>query len=234
VDLSNIIVPKDLKIKPVVTCVVEGILEESDLAELMLSAPALGSEPVADDDPSDLKKIREKHHSVARMIAGGLSQRMVSQLCGYSESYLSVLLNNPSMQELVELYRMQNGEAAQVIVEKLKSVGLKAIEALEEKLDAGDKLNNQELLSLAKLGLDRGGHGPSSSHHVVNEQHTYDYAELARMNDEARKRSAGNIVPAETIRQQLLPKPDNEQDDKNETDRNLGAESAELHEDRQQ
>jgi hypothetical protein len=232
-DLSNIIVPKDLKIKPVVTCVVEGILEESDLAELMLSSPALGAEPVADDDPSDLKKIREKHHSVARMVAGGLSQRMVSQLCGYSESYLSVLLNNPSMQELVELYRVQTGQAAQVVVEKLKSVGLKAIEALEAKMESEGGLNNQELLSLAKLGLDRGGHGPSSSQHVINEQHTYDYAELAKMNEAARKRNAPNIVPAETIRQQQLPAP-TEQDVENEANRNLGAESTQLHEDRQQ
>ena len=229
-DLSEIIVPEGLVPKPIVTCVVEGILEESDLRELMLSTD-VGSEPIAEDDPSDLKKIREKHHSVARMIAGGLSQRMVSQLCGYSEGYLSVLLNNPSMQELVALYRIQQGEAAQLVVEKLKTVGLKAVEKLDEKLEAGE-LTNQELLSLGKLGLDRGGHGPTSQHHIVNENHIFDHAELARRNAEARRRSSAHIVPAEAVRQNLLPAPVEQEEKQDEADGNLGEETTELPEHR--
>lgn len=227
-DLSDIIVPEGVLCKPVVTCVVEGILEEDDLRELMLSSD-LGAEPVEGDDPTDLKKIREKHHSVARMIAGGLSQRMVSHLCGYSEGYLSVLLNNPSMRELIELYRLQQGQASQLIVEKLKTVGLQATEELQDRLADG-KLNNQELLSLAKLGLDRGGHGPSSSQHVVNETHIVDHAELAKRNDEARRRSATRIVSGETVRA-ALPPPANETSD--ETDRTVGSEGSELHETRE-
>lgn len=229
-DLSDIIVPDGVLSKPIVTCTVEGILEEDDLRELMLSSD-LGSEPVEDDDPSDLKKIREKHHSVARMIAGGLSQRMVSNLCGYSESYLSVLLNNPSMVELVELYRIQQGQSSQLIVEKLKTVGLRATEQLEDRLEEG-KLNNQELLSLAKLGLDRGGHGPTSNQHIVSEQHVVDHAELVRLNKDARSRSAQRIVPAQEIRA-ALPAPEKQDEAPHETDRTVGSEGSELHETRE-
>lgn len=228
-DLSDIIVPKDLEFKPLVTCEIEGLLDEGDLRELALSTK-LAAEPLADeDDPSDLKKIREKHHSVARMIAGGLSQRMVSQLVKYSESYLSVLLNNPSMQELVELYRMQHGASQQIITEKLKTVGLKAIEKLEEKIDEGG-LNNQELLSAAKLGLDRAGHGPQSKSHVVHEEHIFDHAEIARRNEAARQRSAQRIVPAQEVRA-ALPAPE-QSETGSETDRNLDQEGTQLHEDR--
>lgn len=228
-DLSNIIVPPDAVGAPIVTCVVEGHLEESDLRELMLSVEKVAGEPIEDEDPSDLKKIRERHQSVARMMASGLTQRMVAKLCGYTESYLSILLNNPAMQELIELYRIQAGSAAQLIGEKLRSVGLKAVEKLEAKIEA-DELNNNELLGAAKLGLDRGGHGPQSKQHVVREEHVFDHTELAARNRAARARDAQRIVPASEVRG-ALPAPKEQID---EADRHLGPEATELHEDRKQ
>jgi hypothetical protein len=224
-DLSQIIVPAEAEqlAKPLVTCVIEGHLDEGDLRELALSAPV--DEPLPEDDPSDLKKVREKHHSVARMIAGGLNQRMVSQLCGFTESYLSVLLNNPAMQELVQLYRIQQGAAVTVVTEKLRTVGLQAIEKLEEKLEAGT-LNNQELLALSKLGLDRGGHGPQTKSHVVNETHLFDHAQLEERNRSALSRNAAHIVPTAEVRKSLAPP----SEQIIEADRNLDKEAASLDE----
>ena len=231
-DLSKIIVPEDAKeAHPIVTCTVEGILEEEDLRELTLSAPV---EAVADEDPTDLKRVKEKHHSVARMLASGLSQRMVANLCGYTESYLSILLNNPAMQELVELYRIQYGSAAQVITEKLKTVGLKAMEEIEGRLDDAEirsKITLQDLQGIAKLGLDRGGHGPSSSQHLVKEEHIIDHAELLKRNAEARARNAKRIVPASEIRAALAPPPE-QTEATNETSGTVDTEASELHEDR--
>ena len=228
-DLSSIIVPEDCVPKPVVTCVIEGILEESDLRELTLSVdtpPVPGEET---EDPANLARIKERHHSVARMVAGGLTQRMVAQLCGYTESYLSILLNNPAMQELVELYRIQQGGSSQLIVEKLKTVGMKAMERLEEQIDA-DKLNNNELIQAAKLGLDRGGHGPTSNQHILSEQHIIDHAELAKRNQDARTRSASRIVPASQIRAALPSPSPVEQEATDETTGKVGEERPELHE----
>ncbi len=226
-DLSSIIIPESLaQVHPIVTCTVEGILEEADLRELALSAPI---EAVEGDDPTDLKRIKERHHSVARQMASGLSQRMVAKLCGYTESYLSILLNNPAMQELIELYRIQYGSAAQVIGEKLKTVGMKALEALDAKIDS-DGLSNQELLAAAKLGLDRSGHGPSSSQHLIQEQHIIDHAELAKRNEDARARNARQIVPASEIRAALAPP----KEQNLETDGKVDTEASKLHEDRSQ
>jgi len=227
-DLSKIVIPEGLEPKPIVTCVIEGALDEEDLRELALSCD-MATEPVEGDDPADLKKIREKHHSVARMIASGLSQRMVSQLCGYSESYLSVLLNNPSMQELISLYRIQFGAAAAVITEKLRTIGMEAIESLAADLAKGD-LSKQEKIQLAKLGLDRSDHGPTSTRHNVNENHSIDHAELKRLNNEALSRSASHIVPSSEVRKALAPPV--EQHD--EADRDMGPEESGLPEDRQQ
>jgi hypothetical protein len=223
-DLSEIIVPDGLVPKSVVTCVIEGILEESDLRELTLGVdtPLVPGDEV--EDPSDLKRVKEKHHSVARMIAGGLTQRMVAQLCGYQESYLSILLNNPAMQELIELYSIQNGGGAALITEKLRTVGLKALEKLEEKVDGG-QMNANELIQASKLGLDRGGHGPSSTQHNISETHLFDHTELARRNQDARTRSASRIVPASQIRALSAP---SEQED--ESSGEVGQERPVVHE----
>lgn len=204
----------------IVTCTIEGIVDEDDLQELAAGGsretvdratgevlPAAKTpEPL--DDPTDLKKIRERHHAVARMLASGMTQSLVASISGFTPGYLSVLINNPSMQELLESYRIQQGAAAQVIGEKLRTVGLKAVEKLDGRLDA-DELNNQDLLGLAKLGLDRSGHGPSSTTHNVSEQHVIDHAKIAELNKRALEGSREYIVPMEAVRKSL-PSPDGE------------------------
>lgn len=216
-DLAGIILPEGLP-TPIVTCEIEGILEADDLRELALTGGESQQPSAEVEDPSNLKRIKEKHHSVARMCSSGLSQRMVAQLCGYTESYLSILLNSPAMQELVELYRIQNGAAANLITEKLRTVGLKALERLDERIDE-DSLDNNELLGAAKLGMDRAGHGPSSTSHNVTEQHIIDHAEIQRRNREAQERSAQYIVPASEVRA-VLEAPKEQQD---ETDGKVGS-----------
>jgi hypothetical protein len=209
-ELSDLIIPEGLQVKPTMTtCTIEGSLEPEDLRALLQDTNDLQ----VTDDPTDLKKIREKHHHVARNIANGLSNRLVAQICGYDESYLSILLNNPSMVELVELYRIQGGAGAMLATEKLKTVGLKALEKLDAKIDA-DELNNQELLGAAKLGLDRSGHGPQSTQKTIGEQHIFDHVKLHELNQEARRRNAASIIPQEAVRESLkqLPPPEESSD----------------------
>lgn len=212
-DLGSIIVPEGLQVRPTMTtCTIEGALEEEDLRQLLLSPSDVAP---SEEDPSDLKKIKEKHHHVARLIADGLSQRLVANICGYTETYISILLNSPAMQELVELYRIQNGKATQVAIEKLKTVGLKALEQLDEKLEAKE-LNNNELLQAAKLGLDRSGHGPTSTHKIAAETHVFDHAKLAELNAKARRENAEYIVPQDDVRENLkaLPPPSEDEEEK--------------------
>lgn len=205
-DLSQLNIPEDIGevLRPMVTSTIEGILDEDDLAEL---AAGYGPGDVRpdDDNPADLKKIREKHHGVARLVSEGLSQRLVAQICGFSETYISILLNNPAMVELVEMYRIQAGSAIKVATDKLKSVGMKALEQLEEKVDAGG-MNATELTGVAKLGLDRGGLGPQTKAHHVIENHNIDHAEIAKLNAEARRRNAALIVDVKDVRKAIEPK----------------------------
>lgn len=191
----------------IITCTIEGIVEEDDLRELLAgpvsnSAAGTPTPSPALDDPSNLSKLRERHHNVARLIAKGMTQRLTATLCGYTESYLSILLNNPAMQELIDLYRIQQGAASEVIVEKLKTVGTKALEKLEEKLDA-DQLDNNALIQTAKLGFDRSGFGPQSKQTVETETHVYDHAKLEELNRAARQRNSSRVVSVQDVRKAL-------------------------------
>lgn len=223
-DLSSLVLP-DIEAEPkIITCTIEGILEEADLRELLVgggdegreTAPSI-AEPKSSPTPEfipfeetgDLRRLRERHHHVARLIAQGMQQSLVASIIGYTQSYLSVLLNAPAMRELVEFYRIQNGAASQVIVERLKTVGLKALDKIEDKLETED-MSAFELAAVAKLGLDRAGHGPSSTQHVIKEEHLIDHAEIKRLNDQALRRSSEHIIPIAEVRK-ALPTRSNDQ-----------------------
>jgi hypothetical protein len=178
---------------PIITCTIEGILEPEDLAALAAGGADVAIASAKVDDPTDLKKIRERHHAVARLMANGMKPGLVAALTGYTGSYISVLMNNPAMQELVELYRIKNGSAMQVITENLRTVGSKATEKLNEKLDADEINDVHELVAIAKLGHDRSGHGPSSTTNSISETHVIDHAKLAELNRQAREGSSGQI-----------------------------------------
>jgi hypothetical protein len=215
----NIVLPEiDVAASRIVTATIEGILEEEDLLGL------LNAVHVADDtgnktvhvatsnvvkplsEPPSLKRIKERHHGVARLIASGLSQSMVAAITNYNEQYLSVLLNNPAMEELVSLYRMQQNKSAEIITEKLRTVGTMALEKLADRME---DLDDNTLVSVAKLGLDRAGHGPASTQKIQQETHFIDHGELMRLNAEARKRNEEYITPMRSVRAALpAPKED--------------------------
>jgi hypothetical protein len=202
---------------PIVTCTIDGVLEIEDL-QLVASQAEL---PAGDDDEQgpaatpDLKRIKEKHHSVARLIAGGMQQSLVANITGYTEAYLSTMLNSPAMQELVGFYRVRQGNAIDVVTERLRGVGLKALERLDSRLDSTgeDAMDDQALLGLAKLGLDRSGHGPSNTTLNVSETHIVDHAQIKALDLAARERSALRILPVEAVRASLpAPGPKDEAD----------------------
>lgn len=194
----NLSLPPIDAFTPIITCNIEGILEINDL-EIFTSRPPAEEKPAVED----LKNVKEKHHMAARMKAQGMSQTLIASLAGYTESYLSVLLNNPAMDELVAYYRAQVSNAADSIAEKLRSTSMRAVEKLSEKMDSDAGLSENALLGLAKLGLDRSGHGPSSTQHTINEQHVFDHAHLRELNNQALRGSREYIIKPEDMRPSL-------------------------------
>lgn len=127
--------------------------------------PALTSDKGS--QPVKLKKLRERHHALARGIAEGMSPQECSAVYGYSSSRISVLQSDTAFKELVEFYRGEvkerylNGHTA------MSDLHLDSAEEIRERLeDAPDDFSTGQLIELMKVTADRTGHGPSTQTNV--------------------------------------------------------------------
>lgn len=194
------------EVRQIITCTIEGFVEPSDLAALASAKPQMPQ----GGNAGDLKRIKEKHHHVAQLIAGGMTQSLVCTIVGYTDAYLSTLLNTPSMQELVAHYRSSHTAAHEIMTRKLQVLSHRALDGLDDQLSSGE-LDVHGLLGIAKLGLDRSGFGPRSTVVAHSEQHIIDHAELMRLQRNALSASADDIIDI-----QALPAPQKETDDADE------------------
>ena len=131
-------------------------LEEGDLA--LLSEPRQSSAP-------PIKRLRERHHALARMLASGMSENDAGLICGYSSSRVSILKADRAFAELLEFYR--GGETERYVEHKvaLDELGLDALEEIRERMET-EELSLAQVMEIAKLTLDRSGFGPSSKSEV--------------------------------------------------------------------
>ncbi len=194
-----------------VTCMIEHTLLPEHLADYADQHGNLQSAQKADE--KDLVTLRARHHSVARLLAEGVPEGVVAQMCGYEASYVSTLKNTPAMVELISFYRGPKNETAAAIGEKLRRLGDMSIDLIEKKLEEeGTKASLTELAGVAKLGFDRSGHGPSSTVHNIEEHRIVGAEELLELNREARRRNAPRIVDVSAVRS-VLPPPQEKQND---------------------
>lgn len=120
-----------------------------------------------------LKKLRDAHHSIARLLAQGRQGVEIALITGYSQSRISILKADPAFQELVLFYEQQNSAVAdEAFVDaqsKLAAVNRDAIEELHDRLqDEPEKIGTDELLDIVKVTSDRTGNGPQAKNMNVN------------------------------------------------------------------
>lgn len=185
---------------PAVTCTIEHILEPEHIAEYVAAHGSLTT--TEKSDQKDVGVLRARHHSVARLLAAGLPEGIVADLTNFTSSYISTLKGSPSMLELITHYRAPGNAQAEAIAERLRTVGHAAVERLSSRIE---ELDDNALLALAKLGLDRSGHGPQSTQHNITEHRIIDLAEVARLSLDARQKDRERIVDIQAVRQ-ALPK----------------------------
>lgn len=114
--------------------------------------------------PTPIKRLRERHHQLARALAAGMTVRDAAIMTGYHEPRVSMLLGDPSFKNLVEFYREKKDAAFLEMAQMLSGLSLDAVEELRTRLeDNPDDLSIKQLIELVKLGADRTGYGPSSS-----------------------------------------------------------------------
>lgn len=114
-----------------------------------------------------IKELRDRHHSVARLLASGKKEWEVAAITGYGISRIAILKADPTFRELVEFYRKEVDTAYVDLHEQLAGMAKDAIIVMRERLeDAPEELSDTKLLEMIKLGADRTGHGPSSTQNV--------------------------------------------------------------------
>lgn len=137
---------------------------------------AVGQQGIKQTDGT-VKRLRERHHIVAKLIAAGVEITRVSELTGWSTNQLRLLVEQtPAFQELIVYYQRKEHEeearltaALQEYSALMKRNQLRAEQLLADKLDEeGDELSPSVLSKVSMDRADRTGYGRQSMNVNVN------------------------------------------------------------------
>lgn len=149
-------------------------IEDSDRQELLAPAP-LGSEN------APVQKMRDTHHALARLLAEGRPAVEAASILGLSQSWISILRNDPAFKELLAYYQGQREAIYLDVHARMARLGLDAVSEIHERLLTDpNNFELKELLAIVELTADRsfappkgkaasqGGGGGESGGVVVN------------------------------------------------------------------
>src|SRR5215813_4166943 len=117
--------------------------------------------------PPGIKKLRESHHALARLVAEGRSLQEISEETGYSISRISILKSDPTFAELVGFYHgnLEKMRDA-LVVDHFKSAVMLRGDLIEEMScrlhDTPELISWRDLDDSFKTVADRTGMGPAS------------------------------------------------------------------------
>lgn len=110
-----------------------------------------------------IKRLRDSHHSAAKLLARGMAPHQVSLQTGYSPSRLSILQADPSFQELTAYYRQNNDVVAAEVESMFLGIARDFAQELHERvLDNPENFTPSELTENFKVFADRAGFAPIS------------------------------------------------------------------------
>jgi hypothetical protein len=110
-----------------------------------------------------LKKIRTKHHAVAKLIAAGFRSADIARKTGYTTGTISTFRSNPAFKELIEHYTAEYQESVSELHDRMEILVIDLMDELQDRLDDDDKradMSIGEMKDLMLSLLDRTGRGP--------------------------------------------------------------------------
>jgi hypothetical protein len=151
-----------------------------------------------------LKKLRETHHQLARLLAKGMKAGEAALVVGYDPSRISILLADPAFANLVQTYAgvkdLEFADWARVAA----TFSMEVLQDLQERFHEDPNAYSPEFkLEVLKTLADRTGNGPS--HKMTNVNVNVDLA--ARI--ESARRRVGWTIDNEPAGP-ALPSPDGE------------------------
>lgn len=131
-----------------------------------------------------IKRLRDRHHALARMLASGMKDGHAALAVGYEPSRVSILKGDPAFQDLLAFYREHIDAQLIEYHERIAGLSVDAVEELRVRLEESpEEFSSNLLLEIAMKTADRTGYGPSSSSTNVNVN-----VDLAGRLERARKR----------------------------------------------
>ena len=116
---------------------------------------------------------RESHHAVARMLAIGMSLSMIRQRTGRSARSISLLLADPSFQELIAIYSERVDEKWEEVTDRYLDLGIsnmiRAESLIADKLEADDEVPITVLDKISQGRADRFGYSKNSTLRVEHD-----------------------------------------------------------------
>lgn len=123
-------------------------LNEADLA-------ALASIP-ANSTPPQIKRLSDRHHALARLLAAGTPEGEAAMILDYDISRVSILKASPAFQELLALYRSEVNREFATVIDHMAGLSRDALVVLRDRLEENeDKFSNNELMKIAADFSDR-------------------------------------------------------------------------------
>lgn len=143
-----------------VTLLGERALTAGDIARLEQPVGAV-VEPI--------KKVSQRHHSLARCIAMGMNYTEAALTTGYGYVRIASLMQDKLFQELIAFYKAEVADVFRANAEQLQGLTNEALTELRERLEnSPDKISTRDMIAIAQLAADRSGHGPQSTQTNVN------------------------------------------------------------------
>lgn len=147
-EILDLALPRGGKPKAELVLVVDRALGPADL-ESLAGAPKVHG-------PGVIARLKHSHHLLARLLAEGRTAVEASYVTGYCESRISILQDDPAFQELVAYYTSQQEEVFLDVHQRLASLGIGAMEELQDRLDdTPGKFTEKQLMDLIELTMDR-------------------------------------------------------------------------------
>lgn len=162
-------------------------LTPADLALLELEGnrTTSASKPIA--------RLNQRHHGLARALAGGMKDTEAAIVTGYDPSRISILKGDPTFRALVDFYRENLDKVFSDLHEKMAGLSAEAADRLRDLLENDENvLSASVLLDILKATADRTGYAPKTQVEVKTLHLTPD--DLRRLKDETNETHRVRIV----------------------------------------
>ena len=157
-----------------------------------------------------VKAFKDSHHLVARLLAAGLRPGEVAERAGYSGTRISVLLGDPSFQNLIAEYRREETIAFALTRDdyyeratRARNIALRLVEDKLADVDPDD-VTIRELMGIHDSLADRTGYGKRSTVTIVNIDFAAQLDRAIKRSETAGARSGTAIGSGQAVASELV------------------------------